>query len=166
MPNTIDTVIYDIMGALQALIAAQIPGVVAPQPAQYPTALDTMSGQPFCMTWPGSGENWQKGPGYSQGAPRIYRVLVFIDPVAQSDIPSHTVDGALLLQKFINVFTASKNTALFSPSPTVPYQVTIQTGPDGPHVSDGGLVPTLSFRGVPWFGFELSVPVRWQAVQT
>jgi hypothetical protein len=128
--------------------------------------IDTTNGQPFAMTWPSSGENWQKGAGYTQGAPRIYRVLVFLDPIAQSDIPSHAVDGALYLQKFINLYVKSTNTPLFSPSPTVPYQATIQSGPGGPHIGDGGLVPTLSFSGRPWFGFEVSVPVRWQAVQT
>ncbi len=161
MPVTLDTVIFDIMGALQTLNAS-IAGVQAPQPAQYPTSIDTTQGQPFVMTWPGGGENWQKGGGYSQGAPRTYRVLCFIDPVAQSDIPSHVVDGALLLQQFINLYVKSTNTPLFNPGA---YQATIQSGPDGPHISDGGLVPTLSFGGRPWFGFELSVPVRWQGAQ-
>lgn len=161
MTITIDTVILDVMGALQGL-ASQIPGMQAPQPALYPTSIDTTSGQPFVMTWPGGGENWQKGGGYSQGAPRIYRVIAFLDPVAQSDIPSHAVEGAVLLQQLINIFIKSTNTPLFNPGP---YQATIQSGPDGPHITDGGLVPTLSFGGRPWFGFEISVPVRWQAAQ-
>ena len=165
MTISLDTVILDIMGALQNLAGA-VPGIVAPQPSVYPTALDTLNGQTFVMTWPGAGENWQKGAGYTQGAPRTYRVLVFLEPVAQSDIPTHTVAGAVLLQQLINIFVKSSNTPLFSPSATVPYQATIQSGPDGPHITDGGLVPTLSFRGVAYFGFEISVPVRWQAVQT
>lgn len=160
MTITTNTIIYDIMGALQTL-NSQVPGCVSPQPAVYPTVLDTMSGQSFCMTWPGAGESWQKGAGYSQGR-RTYRVMVFLEPVAQSDIPSHTVDGALLLQQFVNLYIKSTNTPLFNPGP---YQATIESGPDGPHIPDDGLIPTLSFRGVPWFGFELPIPVRWQGPQ-
>jgi hypothetical protein len=157
---TTSTIIFDIMGALQTLNAT-ITGVVAPQPALYPTVIDTMGGQPFVMTWPGAGESWQKGAGYSQGR-RTYRVMLFLDPVAQSDIPTHVVEGALLLQQFVNLYIRSTNTPLFNPGP---YQATIESGPDGLHIPDDGLIPTLSFRGVPWFGFELPIPVRWQAAQ-
>jgi hypothetical protein len=160
MPITIDTVEFDICGALQTL-NSQISGVQAPQPAQYPTAIDTTNGQPFVMTWPGGGEDWQKGAGYSQGT-RTFRVIVFLDPVAQSDIPSHAVAGMLLLRKFKNLYIKSTNTPLFNPGP---YQATIESGPTGPHIPDGGLVPTLSFGGRPWFGFELPIPVRWQGAQ-
>ena len=160
MPITLDTVIYDIMAAMQTLNRT-IAGVQAPPPEAYPTSIDTTNGQPFVMTWPGGGENWQKGAGYSQGT-RTFRVICFLDPVAQSDIPSHAVEGALLLQQLVNLYIKSVNTPLINPGA---YQATIESGPSGPHISDGGLVPTLSFRGVPYFGFEIAVPVRWQAVQ-
>src|SRR4051812_4501238 len=117
---TIDTVIFDIMTAMQALNAT-IPGVIAPAPALYPTSIDTAVA-PFCMTWPGDGENWQKGSGYSQGT-RTYRVIVFLDPVAQNDIPSHAVAGALLLQQFVNLYIKSANTPLINPGA---YQATIE----------------------------------------
>lgn len=160
MPITLDTIMVDIMGALQTLNTS-ISGVQAPQPNLYPTAIDTTSGQPFAMTVLGSGEGWQKGAGYSQGV-YTYRVLVFLDPVAQSDIPSHVVDGALLYQQFMNIFILSTNTPLFNPGP---YQASIQSGPDGPHISGPGPGPTFKFRGVDWYGFELAVPVRWQGPQ-
>jgi len=160
MTITVDTVILDIMGALQTL-ASGVSGVVAPQPAVYPTALDTMSGQTFVMTVLRSGEGWQKGAGYSQGI-YIFDVLVFLDPVAQSDIPSHVVDGALLYHQLMNVFVKSTNTPLFNPGP---YQATIQSGMDGSHISGPGPNPSLRFRGVDYYGFDMSVPVRWQAVQ-
>jgi len=160
MTITVDTVILDIMGALQTL-AGTVSGVVAPQPSVYPTALDTMSGQTFVMTVLRSGEGWQKGAGYSQGI-YIFDVLVFLDPVAQSDIPSHAVAGMLLLRQFKNLFIKSINTPLINPGA---FQATLESGPSGGHMTDAGLVPTLSFGGRAWFGFELAIQVRWQGAQ-
>lgn len=157
---TIDTVIFDIMAAMQTLNRT-IAGVQAPPPAQYPTSIDTTNGQPVVITWPGDGEDWQKGAGYSQGT-RTFRVLCFLDPVAQSDIPSHAVEGALLLQQFKNLYIKSVNTPLINPGA---FQATLESGPTGGHMSDGGLVPTLSFGGRAWFGFELTIGVRWQGAQ-
>lgn len=159
MPITVDTVVFDIMDALQGLNAT-ITGVKAPLSSRYPTSIDTAT-MPFAMTWPGAGESWQKGAGYSQGK-RTFRVIVFLDPVAQNDIPVHAVQGALLLQKFVNLYIRSTNTPLFNPGP---FQATIESGPDGAHITDGGVVPSLQFRGVPWNGFELQIPVRWQGAQ-
>ncbi len=158
---SLDTVELDICSAIQALIAAAIPSVQAPQPQQYPTAIDTVNGQPFAMTWPGNGDDWQKGGGYSQGE-RTYRVLVFLDPVAQSDIPSHAVAGMLLLRQMKNLFIKSLNSNLIEPPA---FQATLESGPDGAHMSDAGLVPTLSFGGRAWFGFELAIHVRWNGAQ-
>lgn len=157
---TIDTVEYDICAAMQALNRT-IPGVQAPPPEQYPTSIDTTNGQPFVMTWPGDGDDWQKGAGYSQGT-RTFRVLVFLDPVAQADIPSHAVEGMLLLRQLKNLYIKSVNTPLINPGA---FQATIESGPSGGHMSDAGLEPTLSFGGRPWFGFELAIAVRWQGAQ-
>ncbi len=158
---SLDTIAYDIMGALQALIAANISGVQAPQPNVYPTALDTTNGQAVALTFLADGESWQKGAGYSQGQ-YTYEVIVFLDPVAQSDIPSHVVDGALLIQQFHTLFDKSTNTPLFNP-PT--YQATIESGPGGPHITHTRPGPTLRFGGKDWYGFIMNVPVRWQGAQ-
>lgn len=158
---SLDTIAIDIMGAIQGLIATQLPNVQAPQPAQYPTAIQPTNGQPFAMTVFGNGEGWQKGAGYSQGS-YIYRVLVFLDSTAQNDIPSHVVDGANIYQQFVNLFVKSNNTPLFNPGA---YQATIESGPTGPHISGAGPGPTLRFGGTDWYGFELAVPVRWQGPQ-
>jgi hypothetical protein len=158
---SLDTIAIDIMGALQALILTNIAHVQAPQPAQYPTAIDTTNGQPVAITILGSGEGWQKGPNYGQGV-YTFRVLVFLDPTAQSDIPSHVVDGANIYQQFMNIFIDSRNTVLFNPPA---YQATIQSGPDGPHISGSAPGPTLRFGGRDWYGFELAIPVRWQGAQ-
>ncbi len=162
MPITLDTIVYDIMAAIQSLIVTNIPTVQAPQPNVYPTAIDTTNGQAVALTFLGSGQSWQKGSGYSQGE-YIYRVIVFLDPVAQSDIPSHVVDGALLIQQFHNLFDHSIKSVLFNPGA---YQATIETGPDGPHITHTEPGPNLAFRGVAWYGFELQVPVRWQGIQS
>ena len=158
---SLDTIAIDIMGALQALIATNIAGVQAPQPSAYPTAIDTTNGQAVALTFLAGGESWQKGAGYSQGQ-YTYRVIVFLDPVAQADIPSHVVDGASLIQKFHNLFDKSTNTPLFNPPA---YQATIESGPTGPHITHTEPGPNLMFRGVAWYGFELQVPVRWQGAQ-
>lgn len=156
----LDTVELDICTALQTLNRT-IAGIQAPPPAQYPTSIDTTNGQPFVMTWPGDGEDWQKGAGYSQGT-RTYRVICFLDPVAQSDIPAHLIDGMLILRQLKNLYITSTNAPLINPGA---FQATIESGPTGPHMSDGGLVPTLSFGGRAWFGFELAIAVRWQGAQ-
>jgi hypothetical protein len=158
---SLDTIAIDIMGAIQTLINDNIAGVIAPQPGVYPTAIDTANGQAVALTFLADGQSWQKGAGYSQGE-YTYEVIVFLDPVAQSDIPIHTVDGATLVQKFHNVFDLSTNTPLFNPGA---YQATIESGPTGPHISHTRPGPNLTFRGVAWYGFILSVPVRWQGPQ-
>ncbi len=160
---SLDTIAIDIMTALQALIANSLPNVQAPPPNAYPTAISPTGGQPFAMTVLGSGEGWQKGAGYGQGV-YIYRVLVFLDSTAQSDIPSHVVDGANIYQQFMNVFILSTNTPLINPGA---YQATIRSGLDGPHISGSGPgpQPAFTFGGTPWYGFELAVPVRWQGPQ-
>ncbi len=161
MPITLDTIVLDIMGAIQTLITNNIPGVIAPQPNLYPTAIDTTNGGAVALTFLAGGSSWQKGGGYSQGE-YTYRVIVFLDPVAQSDIPAHTVDGALLIQQFHNLFDHSIKSVLFNPGE---YQATIETGPTGPHITHTEPNPNLAFRGAAWYGFEMQVPVRWQGVQ-
>ncbi len=144
---TIDTVEFDIVEAMQSLNRS-ISGIQAPPPGQYPTTIDTTNGQPFVMTWPGDGEDWQK--------------ICFLDPVAQSDIPSHALDGMAILRKLKNLYINSANTPLINPGA---FQATIESGPTGPHITDTGLIPTLSFGGRAWFGFEIPVPIRWQGAQ-
>ncbi len=160
---TLNTIAIDIMGALQNLIATQLPNIQAPPPNAYPTSISPTGGQPFAMTVLRSGEGWQKGYGYAQGV-HTYGVLVFLDPVAQNDIPSHVVDGANIFQQVLNVFTDYRNSALFDPGA---YQATIESGPSGPHISGTapGPQPALTFGGTPWYGFEMTVPVRWQGPQ-
>lgn len=145
----------DAMNALQSLNRS-IPGMQSPSVNAYPTVIDTTGGQPVCITWPGSGAGWQKGGGYNQSI-MTYRVIVFLDPVAQSDIPSHAVEGAIISQQLLNLYVNKNNTSIATPPP---YQMTIQSGPDGQHMQYMGINPNLTFGGRAWFGFEYQIPVR------
>lgn len=152
---TVDTIILDAMNYLQTLNAAVTGVRHAPQAADYPTVLDTAN-LPFVFTWPGAGEWWFKGGGWAQMR-RTYRIICYIQPLAQDDIPSRTVDGATLLQRLINVYVNRANIAQSNPPP---HQVSIQSAPDGSHHSDGGLDTKVTFGGHPYAGFELQVVVR------
>lgn len=127
----------------------------APALADYPTVLDDAA-LPICLTWPAEGQSYSKGGGAKQET-RTYRVVVFIEMLGLNDIPSNAVAAAALHQAFKDLYITAGNIALATP-PT--YQVTIETAPNGAHVSDGGIVPSLSFGGRPMIGFEFRVPVR------
>ncbi len=151
---TTSTTIIDAMNYLQALNRTLIK---APDVSTYPTVLDTPN-LPMAITWPGAGEWWLKGGGWAQ-THRTFRVLVFIQALNQDDVPSRTVQGAELLGQFLNLYLTAAVVAQANPPP---YQLTIESGPQGPHHTDDGLVPTLSFGGRAFVGFELAVKVRAQ----
>jgi hypothetical protein len=149
---TIETTILDTMNYLQALNRTLIN---APAVASYPTVLDTPN-LPMAITWPGAGDWWLKGGGWGQSN-RTYRVIVFIQVLNQDDIPSRAVDSAGLLGRFLNLYLVPGNAALANP---LPFQLSLQSAPDGIHHSDNGLVPSQSFGGRNFVGFELAVRVR------
>jgi hypothetical protein len=127
----------------------------APALADYPTVLDDAA-LPLCLTWPADGESYSKGGGAKQER-RTYRVIVFIEFAGLNDIPTNAQAAVALHQRFKDLYITVANIPLATPPP---YQVTIETAPDGAHVSDGGIVPSLSFSGKPYIGFEFRVPVR------
>lgn len=151
---TISTIILDTMNALQTLHSG-ITGVKAPQVANYPTMLDD-GNTPLAITLPAHGEHWIKGGSYNQ-ANRTYHVYVFIEPLTQYDLPSRAVQAVTLLQQFANLYVNPANIALANPPP---YQLSLQSGPDGAKHSDEGLTPNLAFGGRPFYGFQFSVTVR------
>lgn len=153
--TTVDTIMLDAMNALQTLNRT-IPGMQSPPVNAYPTVIDTTGGQPVGLTLAGSGEAWQKGDGYNQSI-MTYRIIVFLDPVAQNDVPSHLTEGAILSQQIANLYVNKNNTSIATPPP---YQMTIQSGPNGEHLQYIGINPNLSFGGRAWFGFEWHIPVR------
>lgn len=157
MPNTIDTILIDAVNALQTLNASIAGVTFAPQLSAYPTQLNTMQ-LPALLTWPSDGQLYVKG-GAARASVRTFVVLGFVQPLTQNDIPTNAAAALLLLQRCINAYTNVSNIPLANPSPTVPYQLTIESGPDMQH-SDGGLVPDLSFGGAAFHGFRLRINVR------
>lgn len=154
MPATISTIILDTMNALQTLHAT-ITGVKAPQVANYPTMLDD-GNTPLVVTYPGRCDTWIKGGSYNQDD-RVYHILVFTEPLTQFDLPSRTVQAVTLLAQFEHLYTNPANIALANPPP---YQLSLQSAPDGVKHSDEGLTPNLAFGGRPFYGFEFMVTVR------
>lgn len=147
---TTSTTVLDAMNYLQTLNRTLIP---APPVERYPTVIDKV---PIAITWPGGGEWWMKGGGYADTT-RVFRVLVYVQALGQDDIPIRAAQGATLLGQFLNLYLNAANVAPANPPP---YQLTIESAPNGTHHSDDGLVPSLSFGGRNFVGFELSVHVR------
>ena len=153
MPS-VDTIMLDTANYLQTLNQS-ITGVTwAPQVAAYPTVIDTPN-CPVVLSWPADGQFYIKG-GAARQLLRTWRVVCFLEPVAQNDTPSNAVDAMMLMQRMINAYISVANVAQANPPP---YQLTIESGPDQQH-SDGGLTAGLLFRGVPFHGWELRVTVR------
>jgi hypothetical protein len=156
-----DTVILDCMNYLQGLNRTILldsgAAIKAPEVAFYPSVLDTPN-LPLAITWPGAGEHWLKGGGW-HWTNRTYRILVYIQVLNQDDIPSRAVYAATLFGKFVNLYTNPSVVAAANPPP---YQLTLESGPSGPHHADDGLVPSLSFGGRPFLGFELQIKTRAQ----
>ena len=129
----------------------------APNLAKYPTVIDTAD-LPFVIAWPSDGQFAIKGGGFKQSH-RTYRVLVYVEPIGQNDIPSRAVAAVALLQTMLNAYISAANVPLADPTSTNPYQVTIESGPTAPH-TDGGIVSNLVFGGKPYHGFEIRLNVR------
>lgn len=128
----------------------------APNLAQYPTVLHTAN-LPYAITWPASGEWFHQGQGGSyKRENRNYRIIVYIEPLGQNDIPSRAVEAVTLLEQFKAKYLTPTTIALANP-PT--YQVTIQVDEDKP-ITDTGLVSDLLFSGTPYHGFEIEISVR------
>ena len=112
---------------------------------------------PYAMTWPGPGSWYQKGGGYKTDI-RDFAVYVFVESLAQKDIPTRTQQGIRALQAVRNLFLIPANIPLDSGASTG-YQITVESR-EGNAQSDTGLTAGLPFSGAPWFGFTLRLSVR------
>lgn len=135
-----------------------VTGVVsAPNLDAYPTSIDTAS-LPFVLTWPGPGSFYAKGGGYKVDD-RTFRVLCFLQPLAQDDLPSNAVNAVQLLQAMRETYIENTTIALADPDTNDGYQIVVTSSTDNPQ-SDNGITPGLQFRGVPFIGFELQIRCR------
>jgi len=150
---TVDTILVDTANYLQTLNASVTGVASAPQLSQYPTAIDTPN-CPTVISWPADGQWYIKG-GAARQMVRTWRVICYIEPIAQNDTPSNAEAALGLMQRLINAYISVSNVSQANPPP---YQVTIESGPDMQH-SDGGL-GTNMFGGKPFVAFELRVHVR------
>lgn len=130
--------------------------VNVPDVDSYFTALEDAL-CPYAMTWPGAGSWYQKGGGYKADI-RDFNVFVFIESLAQKDIPTRTAQGIRVLQAVRNLFIVPSNIPLDSGASSG-YQIEVASRQDSPQ-SDTGLMAGLPFSGVPWFGFTLHLSVR------
>lgn len=153
MPST-DSITLDTANYLQAINRGVTGITLAPPVASYLTALDTPN-LPYALSWPLDGRWYVKG-GAARQSVRTWLVAVYIEPLNQSDIPTNAIATMTLLDRMIHAYTNVNAVPIANPPP---YQLTIESSPDMQH-TDGGVSPSLQFRGVPWYGVQLRVNVR------
>lgn len=151
--TTIDTILVDTANYLQTINRAVTGVAYAPPVSEYPTTIDTPN-CPMVISWPADGQWYIKG-GAARQMVRTWRVICYIEPVAQNDTPSNAEAALLVMQRLINAYISVANVSQANPPP---YQLTIESGPDMQH-SDGGLGLNM-FRGVQFVAFELRINVR------
>ncbi len=133
----------------------------APPLARYPKSGDTPR-LPMALTIPGEGTFHHGGiGGGKKRQDRTYQIVVFVEPVAQSEFPTNALRAATVLQNMIETWLRvdqanGANVALADPPP---YQVTVEASPASPH-SDTGITPNQSIGGVPYHGFTINLRVR------
>lgn len=132
-----------------------------PALSRYPLKADTAD-LPLVLTLPAEGTFHHEGIGGGlKRQDRVYRIIVFVEPIGQNQFPVRAYDTAVLLQAFIDRWlTVSTETGLpvaLADPPT--YQVTVEASISNPH-SDTGIDPNLTIGGVPYHGFTISLRVR------
>lgn len=144
---------------LQALHRS-ISGVrYAPDLSAYPTVLDTAN-LPAVITWPVDGSWYMKGGGWKVDE-RTMLVLVYVQPLAQNDIPSNAAASVALLGRLREAYITYANALQATPDIDSGYQMTLNSGPERP-MSDGGIEANLSFGGAAFYGARIRVNVHLQ----
>ncbi len=156
------------MGIVQTInliqtVNATISGVrKAPQVAQYPVKADTPD-LPLVLTVPAAGQWHHSGIGGAlKRMDRVYRIVCFLEPLGQNELPARFQDSMNLLQAFVDMWLTPTGTtgypiALADPVNAGDPQVTIADG--NPH-SDTGLRRDLRMGNVLYMGFTIDLRVR------
>lgn len=141
--------------ALQAL-HADVDGVTS-APTAYPSSLDT-SMLPCVLTLPGDGTLDLEAIGARKRSDLVYKVFVYVAPVAQgAGVDEGTQSCILLMQALMDAYVTAANIQLT----TTPAQAILKTSRDSPIRHSG--IGTISFGGVDFRGFTFDVGVmeKW-----
>ena len=111
---------------------------------------------PYAMTWPTSGEWWQEGGGYKICEQEL-TIFVFVESLAQKDMPTRLVEGTRLRDQVMNMFITASAISLARGY----YQIYVASRYEK-HQTDSGLRGNFPYSGMPWFGFSVPLKVRIQ----
>lgn len=158
---TIDDILLNTINYLQAYNRS-VTGVLAqcvPDLADYPTVIDSAA-LPYIITWPTQGSWHTKGQGgYPMRFDQTFDIICYVDGAALNSIPVRALEAIMLYQRLRNKYLLPSSVAVFNPTPTEPYQITLEQDVNSPF-SDTGLRSDLVFSGKPYHGFILSVRAR------
>lgn len=139
-------------GASWTVKPRKVPAVSA-----YPLKADTAD-LPLILTRPAEATWHTKGiENALRREDREYEILVFVEPLGQSELPARLIEAMGLLQDVKDWILSTP--ALSDPTNYGDYQVTLQQSEASPH-SDGGIVPDLLIGGVAYHGFRVRARVR------
>lgn len=131
--------------------------VTVPALSAYPLKADTAD-LPLVLTVPGEATWHTKGLGGAlRREDRTYRVVAFVEPLGQGELPTRLLAAATLLQELKDLFLGTP--ALSDPTNYGDYQVTIEQSEARPH-GDSGIVPSLTIGGAAFHGFTIDLRVR------
>ncbi len=149
--------VQDVLNGLALVVGAKTVALYAPHVDRYPTQLTTAQ-LPLALTWPG-GSSFDF-EGISGGKRRFMQsltIIVYIQPLAQNDIPSRTNEALDWLDVTRNALL--DHTVLIQETGPQAYQAVLTQGLGSPH-RDSGVTPSLSFGGVSYVGFTIDITVR------
>ena len=143
---------------IQTLIRTNVTAATkVPALAKYPLKADTAD-LPLILTVPADATWSTKGvEGALRREDRTYRILAFVEPLGQSELPTRMLAAATLLQTVKDLILSTP--ALADPVSYGDYQVTLEQSLENPH-QDDGITPNQMIGGVNYHGWEIRVRVR------
>ena len=143
---------------IQTLIRTNVAAArKVPALSAYPLKADTAD-LPLILTVPGEAQWHTKGMGgVLKREDRTYRIIAFVEPLGQSELPARMLAAATLLQTVKDLILDTP--ALSDPTTYGDYQVTLEQSEAQPHADDG-ITPNQMIGGVNYHGWEMRVRVR------